>query len=111
MVIRQMVSSDLDFALRCANAEGWLSETREVFETFLAYDRNGCFVAEHDSQRIGICVATRYKKNGFIGELIVIHAMRNRGFGKRLMQHAMGLGGDLPALAVAAMTTALGGTR
>jgi len=89
MKIRPMQPGDLDFAMRCIQHEGWLSETRFDFENFLAYDPNGCFLAELKAQPIGICVATRYRRNGFIGELIVIEAMRGRGFGRRLLEHAI----------------------
>jgi ribosomal protein S18 acetylase RimI-like enzyme len=89
MNIRPMISSDLGFAATLTADEGWLSETKEDFEGFLLYDPNGCFVAEENGDRIGMCVATAYGESGFLGELIVRKDRRGRGIGTRLMQHAL----------------------
>lgn len=109
MKIRRIRESEIDFALRCTIQEGWLSETRESFESFYARDPDGCFVAESDKRLIGICVATCYGSDGFVGELIVIEDMRGRGVGRRLLEHSIDylenrgaqnilLDGDLPAV-------------
>jgi predicted N-acetyltransferase YhbS len=109
MNIRAMTASDLDLAAELVAAEHWLSETRETFEAFLAHDPHGCFVGEFNGERIGICIATAYDRHGFLGELIIIPAHRNRGYGESLLRHAMDyltsrgcanmwLDGDLPAV-------------
>jgi len=79
MLIRLMTPNDLAFAAGLARAEGWRSETRLSFEDFLAHDPGGCFIAEVDGQPAGMCVATRYRQNGFIGELIVARFEGSRG--------------------------------
>ena len=89
MKIRQMENTDLDFAFSCTMAEGWLSETKDLFDNFLSYDPKGCFIAEENNNRIGICIATKYKQNGFIGELIVIEKKRGRGVGKSILEKAI----------------------
>jgi len=89
MNIRLMQPSDLDFAAECTAREGWASETRREFEGFVAYDPGGCFVAEVDGRRVGLCVATPYAGFGFVGELIVIETMRGHGIGRRLLEHAV----------------------
>ena len=89
MTIRQMQFSDLDFAAECTSLEGWKSETREVFEGFLAYDPNGCFIIEENSKRIGLGVATNYGELGFLGEIIVIKEKRGQGHGSRLVKHTI----------------------
>lgn len=89
MYIRPMAPSDLDFAAECTAREGWASETRAEFEGFLAYDSQGCFVAEEAGRPIGICVATHYGEAGFVGELIVIPQARRRGVGRCLLEHAV----------------------
>jgi len=89
MNIRPMQASDLDFAAECAANEGWASETRHEFEGFFAYDPRGCLIAEEDGRRVGVCIATPYAPFGFVGELIVVEAMRGRGIGRRLLEHAL----------------------
>ena len=84
-----MRPSDLDFAAECTAREGWASETRQEFEGFLAYDPHGCFIAAEGERRLGICVATYYGRIGFVGELIVVEAVRGRGIGKQLLEHAV----------------------
>jgi ribosomal protein S18 acetylase RimI-like enzyme len=111
MTIRNAQPDDLDFYVDCVKSEGWLSETRFVFEGFLAHDREGCFVAETDRQRVGMCVATSYGTDGFLGELIVAPSQRGRGLGTSLMKRAIAylqsrgcrsiyLDGDLPAVPI-----------
>lgn len=78
--------SDVEFAFDLVSQEGWASETREVFETFLEYDPAGCFVAEDDSGRAGMCVAVRYPRSGFFGELIVKRDARGKGYGTALFR-------------------------
>ena len=89
MLIRNMDYADIDFACYCTSNEGWISETKEVFESLISFNPKGCFVAEKDSKKIGIGVATQYKTNGFIGELVVIKEMRGHGYGSKLFEHAI----------------------
>jgi predicted N-acetyltransferase YhbS len=89
VIIRTMAAGDLDFAAACTQAEGWQSETREVFDWSLGFDPGGCFVAQSEEGRAGICVATSYRALGFIGELIVLPRHRNRGLGRRLLDRAI----------------------
>ena len=88
-LIRNMDFSDIDFALNCTTIEGWVSETREDFENFLAYDPGGCFIAERNGKPVGLCVATNYFGTGFIGELIVIRDARGNGIGKTLLENSI----------------------
>lgn len=84
-----MTHTDIEFAFECTDSEGWVGETRETFSAFLEYDPDGCFVAEENGRNVGMCVATKYNNNGFIGELVVIREMRGCGFGRRLFERSM----------------------
>lgn len=87
--IRAILPDDLDFAAACTAAEGWASETREIFAGFLRREPGGCFVAEADGQRAGICVATSYGDAGFIGEVVVRREVRVAGLGRALLAAAL----------------------
>ena len=89
MKIRQMTEKDLNFAAKRTAAEGWASETLAVFESFYNHDPSGCFIAEEDDQRIGMCVAVPYKSSGFLGELIVLPEARGGFVGPRIFNHAI----------------------
>ncbi len=87
--IRTMTEDDLAFAFECTSSEGWQGETIETFRALLRHDPRGCFIAESSGTRIGICIATKYRNNGFIGELVVIKEMRGIGAGRALFDHSI----------------------
>jgi len=84
-----MREADLDFAAGCTASVDWPSETRETFENFFLQDPSGCFVAEGTGGALGICVATAYRRAGFIGELVVRKEGRGLGLGPRLLAEAI----------------------
>jgi ribosomal protein S18 acetylase RimI-like enzyme len=90
LTIRPMEPSDLPFAAACTAAEGWDGETELELTGHYTYDPEGCFVAWVGDARVGICFATAYPRSGFVGELIVVEAMRGRGIGRRLLRRAIG---------------------
>ncbi len=87
--IRTMTPEDLDFAAQCAIDVGWQMTFRQDFEMKLAYDPHGCFIAEEDGERLGVCISTSYGASGFIGDLIVVQPARQRGMGGRLLAHTI----------------------
>ena len=84
-----MTPGDIEFAFACTAAEGWAGETPAVFEAYLAHDPRGCFVADFGTKRAGVCVATRYRRCGFIGELVVVKEFRGHGIGKTLFETSL----------------------
>jgi len=89
VLIREMKEADLAFAAKCTAAEGWVAENLTTLEGFFLHDPKGCFVAEENGRRVGICVATFYGNSGFIGELIVRPEARGRGVGAELLNHGV----------------------
>jgi ribosomal protein S18 acetylase RimI-like enzyme len=87
--IRQMTGGDLDFATALTHQAGWASESLDTFAAFLAHDASGCFIAEAGEEKAGVCVATRYARHGFIGELVVSKHLRVLGIGQLLFQKAL----------------------
>jgi ribosomal protein S18 acetylase RimI-like enzyme len=84
-----MEPADIEFAAASARAEGWSGQTRLVFDDFLAHDPRGCFIAEVNGRRAGICIATAYQRHGFVGTLIVAPKFRRIGLGTQLFSHAV----------------------
>jgi ribosomal protein S18 acetylase RimI-like enzyme len=89
MSIRAMTAGDVDFATGLTHAAGWASESRDAFAAFLAHDPAGCFIAEAGGERAGICIASRFERSGFIGELVVSRHMRLLAIGQLLFQEAL----------------------
>ncbi|MCX6555275.1 MAG: GNAT family N-acetyltransferase [Candidatus Aminicenantes bacterium] len=87
--IRTMTPADIDFATGLTHAAGWASESLDVFAGFLEHDPHGCFIAAAGREKAGVCVATKYRKSGFIGELVVSRHMRLLGIGQMLFQKAL----------------------
>jgi GNAT superfamily N-acetyltransferase len=86
--IRLFESHDIDFAVAQTSREGW-DATCELFETLLAHDPHGCFIAEQENQRTGMITTTMYRRSAWIGNLITLPQHRRQGVGRRLMTHAM----------------------
>jgi ribosomal protein S18 acetylase RimI-like enzyme len=86
--IRTFRREDVEFALAQTRREGW-DPTAELFETCLAHDPEGCFIAEAGGQPIGLVTTTRYVRGAWIGNLIVLPERRRQGIGQRLMTHAL----------------------
>lgn len=89
MNIRTFLPTDVDFAAALTAAEGWTGESREVIAGFFHYDPQGCFLAEQDGERAGICIAVNYGRSGFVGELVVVPKARGGIIGPRLLDAAI----------------------
>jgi len=84
-----MQAEELAFAAACTAAEGWFSEDLTFLQGLYRHDPAGCLLAELNGEPLGVCVATPYVENGFIGELIVLPHGRGAGIGATLLQTAM----------------------
>jgi GNAT superfamily N-acetyltransferase len=84
-----MQVEELAFAAECTASEGWQSENDISLRVMYNHDPLGCFIAEQDGQKAGICFATKYGNRGFIGELIVCPEVRGRGIGAALLNHGV----------------------
>jgi len=89
ITIRTMTFADVDFAIERTAAEGWAVASRELFESFILRDAEGCFLALLDGAPIGTCIATAYAHSGFVGDLIVLPELRGQGIGAALVQHSL----------------------
>ena len=87
-LIRTLTQADFDFAVAQTSREGW-DATAELFETCVAHDPDGCFVAEVAGRPAAIVTATCYDRTGWIGNLVVSPEHRKHGIGGRLMDRAM----------------------
>ena len=86
--VRPFTPGDIEFALIQTVREGW-GATQALFETCLAHDPEGCFIAEENGRRVGMITTTRYSHTGWVGNLIVVPERRRQGLGYRLMSHGM----------------------
>jgi predicted N-acetyltransferase YhbS len=89
LTIREMQKEEIAFAAECTAAEDWVSENQSTLEEFYLYDPSGCLLAVENGKPVGICIATCYGVNGFIGELIVRPEARGRGVGAALLNHGI----------------------
>lgn len=96
VTLRPMRQHDIDAGLRLCRASGW-NQVRRDWEWFLTLAPGGMWVAEHNSRVAGTVAAVRYgHRFGWIGMVLVDPAIRGRGIGTRLLDHALALLSDLP---------------
>jgi len=83
-----MTQKDYPFAVDLANTMNW-NMAIEDFEFMATLEPKGCFLLVDQSRRVGIATCIRYKKMGWLGNLIVQKAYRHQGAGSLLAQHAI----------------------
>ena len=74
--------------LRGAEAEGWITDRREIDFLLAAYPE-GCLVSLDNDRPAGFITAIRYAKSAWIGNLLVLPEYRCRGIGRGLMQKVL----------------------
>ena len=87
--LRLMAPTDLPFADGLRGLAGWNQKIRH-WEELLAWEPQGCFVAEWKGTPVGTVTTTRYGAGlAWIGMLLVHPDHRGRGIGKALLQRAL----------------------
>jgi ribosomal protein S18 acetylase RimI-like enzyme len=81
-----MTREDHRFAVQLTDSMDW-NMVESDFEFMMELEKDGCFVAYDDSERVGISTAIRYNKIGWIGNVIVSGKSRKKGFGSLLVEH------------------------
>jgi GNAT superfamily N-acetyltransferase len=83
-----MKAEDAAFAAGLSTVEEWGFYDSD-FERLLSIDPAGCFIAWRKNKRAGMVCTSTYGTHAFIGCLIVEKKSRGRGFGTKLMRHAI----------------------
>jgi GNAT superfamily N-acetyltransferase len=86
--LKPFTREDVDFAVAQAVREKWATGP-PLFDLHVEYEPAGAFIAWAGNERVGMVTATRYAVTGWIGNLIVEPEYRNRGIGRKLMEHAL----------------------
>jgi predicted N-acetyltransferase YhbS len=97
--LRLMRQDDIAAGLRLCRASGW-NQVAHDWELFLALSPQGCRVAvDHTGQVVGSVATLRYGNAfGWVAMVLVDPAHRGGGIGTRLLQEAVTLLDDMPAI-------------
>jgi ribosomal protein S18 acetylase RimI-like enzyme len=83
-----MTAGDLPTAMRLVSQAGW-NQLEADWRRFLAMQPDGCFVAEADGESVGTTVVCIFDDIAWIAMVLVDTAVRGRGIGTALLNHAM----------------------
>ena len=83
-----MTREDYRFAVELTDSMNW-NMVESDFEFMMELEKDGCFVAYDDSDRVGISTTITYGKIGWIGNVIVSEKRRKKGFGSLLVEHCL----------------------
>ena len=96
VALRPMRASDIEVGLQLCRASGW-NQVRRDWEQFLSLTPDGSCVATCERRVVGTVATVRYgTRFGWIGMVLVEPAVRGRGIGTLLLDHALELLSDLP---------------
>jgi len=86
--IRRLEDEDLNFTFEMVTLERW-NVRREDLKRMLAYEPDGCYIAETKHGLAGHIFSLSYGRLGWIGLLSVRPECRNKGIATRLMKEAI----------------------
>jgi ribosomal protein S18 acetylase RimI-like enzyme len=86
--MRQMTIDDLPLGMRLKEQAGW-NQVQGDLRRLLAMQPDGCFVAEWGGAPVGTAVGCVFGSVAWIAMVLVDEAVRGRGIGKALVEHAV----------------------
>lgn len=90
VVLRGFRPADIAFAHHVRQLAGW-NQTEQDWRGYLAFEPEGCFIAEVNGRPAGTATTTRYGgRFGWIGMVLVHPDHRRLGVGTQLLRHAIG---------------------
>lgn len=106
--VRTMTPADVAAAYELSALAEW-NQTSASWRRTLEFQRDGCFVAEHDGMICGTVTTTEYEgRFGWIGMMLVHPDFRRQGMGRALLQRAIDYLGALPTETIRLDATDLG---
>jgi GNAT superfamily N-acetyltransferase len=110
LVIRQLTEADIPFAMELKNIAGW-NQVEADWQGYLAYEPEGCFLAEINGRPAGTATAIRYGTSlGWIGMVLVHPDLRRYGIGKALLNRTIGYLQDIGVTCIKLDATPMGKT-
>jgi GNAT superfamily N-acetyltransferase len=88
ITIRTMTGRDIPLGMALTDRAGW-NQTEADWLRFLAMEPGGCFIAEWKGRPAGTTVTTVLGAVGWIAMVLVDEAVRRRGIGTQLVEHAV----------------------
>lgn len=86
--VKPMREGDFPFATKLANTMGW-NMAVEDFQFNSNLEPEGCFVAYHGRERVGMSTSISFGSVGWFGNLVVKEKYRNKGVGTLLVRHSV----------------------
>lgn len=95
MIIRNMTTYDYDKVYNLwINTPGMglnsVDDSREGIEKYLKRNPTTCFVAEENDCIVGVILSGHDGRRGYIHHTAVSSDFRNKGIGRKLVEHALG---------------------
>jgi len=89
LAIRELTSSDLDFADHVRETVGW-NQPVSHWRMLLRWEPEGCFLASWDGEPVGTATTTCYGLDlAWIGMVLVEPGFRGRGIGRALLERCV----------------------